>query len=1152
MKNKNSNRKLSSQNEVTKKEEKYFLEIFDNHPSIMLLIEPETGKIIRANKSASNFYGYTKKDFQTLKIFDINQLPREKVSEKMKNTMSNTTNYFLFSHKLANGEIKFVEVHSASIFYKNKNVLFSTINDITEKKINEDMLKVSEESYKNLFNSVTDAIYIQDENGYFIDVNEGAVKMYGYQREYFIGKTPEFLSAPNKNDLNDVLLKVKKAFNGEPQRFEFWGLKKNGEIFPKEIVLTKGKYFGKEVVYAIARDISERKNFIREIQLNNERLKEAQNLIHLGYWEWDIINNIIHWSEEVYNIFNVPQDTTITIEKVLSYVHNDDKQYVIKSIDDALYNNKKYDIEHRIVLENGENRYCIEKGKVEFNSDSKPIKMIGTVQDITERKLIELALQESENKFRTLTEKALVGIYIIQDNVFKYLNEAALKIIEYPADEIINKLGPVDISINNYKSNVQNNIDKRISGEVQSIQYEDIILTKTGKQKIVDILGTITTFNNKPAIIGTFIDITERKKYQEEIFNTNQLLQNILNNIPQRIFWKDKNSIYQGANIQFLKDIGLNSFNDLIGKNDYQLYEKSIAEKFIEDDKLVINSNQPKLNYEEEQIDLKTKIKKWLRTNKVPLYDQDGNIIGVLGTYEDITEIKNVNDRIRMFSRIIEQSPVNIVITNLDGNIIYTNTEFTKITSYQMEEVLGKNPRIFQSGIHSKEFYENLWNTITSGKVWEGEFYDRKKDGTNFWEKAIIFPFFDDKGEIVNFVKIGEDITLKKEYELGLIQAKEKAEELNKLKTNFLANMSHELRTPLVGILGFSDILRTELPDNEYKEMADRIKQSSKRLMDTLNLILDLSKIEFNKVEINNEEIKLSLLLQECYEIFKPYAEIKNLKFNLIINDQELIIKSDERLLKTILDNLINNAIKFTKAGEITINEKIITKDEMEYVAIEIVDTGIGISKENLSIIFEEFRQVSEGLSRSFEGTGLGLTISNRYAELLGGKIEVESEIEKGSTFRILLPYQNINYKNVKDNSYLIVKESIPDFNGKHNKKILLVEDDDITIELLKLYLKNYSDLDVANNGDNAIQMAMEKNYDAILMDINLGIGIDGLEVTKILRQTEKYKNIPIIAVTAYAMVGDREAFINAGCDYYLSKPFSKSDLLNLLDKALN
>ncbi|GAB6281426.1 MAG: hypothetical protein STSR0008_01650 [Ignavibacterium sp.] len=1151
MKNKNFNQKLSSQNEITKQEEKYFIEIFDNHPSIMLLIEPDTGKIIRANKSAIKFYEYTNKEFQTLKIFDINQLPKEKVFEKMKNAMNNTTNYFLFSHKLANGEIKFVEVHSAPIFYKNKNVLFSTIHNVTEEKINEDMLKLSEESYKNLFNSVTDAIYIQDENGYFVDVNEGAVKMYDYPREYFVGKTPEFLSAPNRNDLNDILLKVKNAFNGKPQKFEFWGLKKNGEIFPKEIVLTKGKYFGKDVVYAIARDISESKKLIKEIQQSNARLKEAQNLIHLGYWELDIIYDIIHWSEEVYNIFNIPQDTIITIEKFLSLVHNDDKKYVIKSINDALYHSKEYNIEHRFVLENGEVRYCVEKGKVEFDSESKPIKMIGTVQDITERKLIELALQESENKFRMLTEKALVGIYIIQDNAFKYLNDAALKIIEYPPEEIINKLGPVDISINEKKKIVQNNIDNRIEGKVKSIQYEDIIITKNGKQKIVDILGTVTTLLNKPAIIGTFIDITERKKYQEEIFNTNQLLQNILNHIPQRIFWKDKDSIYQGANIKFLKDIGLNSFNDLIGKNDYQLYEKGIAENFIEGDKLVINSNQPKLNYEEEQIDLKTKVKKWLRTNKVPLYDQDGKIIGVLGTYEDITEIKEAIDRVRMFLRIIEQSPVNIVITDLEGNIIYTNKEFTKITGYQMEEVLSKNPRIFQSGIHTKEFYKNLWNTISSGKVWEGEFYDRKKDGTNFWEKAIIFPFFDDKSKIVNFVKIGEDITLQKEYEFGLIQAKEKAEELNKLKTNFLANMSHELRTPLVGILGFADILRMELPDNEYKEMADRIKQSSKRLMDTLNLILDLSKIEFDKVEISDEEIKLRLLLQECYEIFKPYADIKNLNINLLINDQKLLINSDERLLKTILDNLINNAIKFTKFGEITIKEEIITKDEVEWIAIEIKDTGIGISKENLSKIFEEFRQVSEGFNRSFEGTGLGLTISKRYIELLGGKIEVESELEKGSTFRILLPYQKINYGNEKDKSYFIIKESITDINGKPNRKILLVEDDDITIELLKLYLKNYCDLDIAKNGDDAIQLAMKNNYNAILMDINLGIGIDGMEVAKTLRQTEKYKKIPIIAVTAYAMAGDKEAFINAGCDYYLSKPFSKIDLLNLLNKAL-
>ncbi len=1406
MKNKNSKKKLSPKIKEIKREEKYFIEIFDNHPSIMLLINPETGKIIKANKSAVKFYGYTKKEFSKLHIFDINQLTQKEVLSKMQNVMNNEVNYFIFPHKLKNGEIKYVEVHSASIIYKNKNVLFSTINNITDKKKNEDTLQLSEESYKNLFNSVIDAIYIQDENGYFIDVNEGAVKMYGYQKEYFIGKTPEFLSALGKNDLNDVLKKVKKSFNGEPQRFEFWGKKKNGEIFPKEIVLTKGKYFGKDVVYAIARDISEiintqikleksekkykefieslpqpifeadlngnviygnkacfeifkfveddfkkginifqvidssdferaksnvqillknninhtneyllvrnngekfnsiiytipissdnkivglrgiilditqikqyekqlvesnnlfntlmenlhagliaedenrkvlfcnknfceifgikdkpenlvgansekaseslkylfieekefvnninnliknkipinneeinlkdgrtferdfipisikdklycnlwiynditeRKNLIDKIKLNEERLNEAQHLTKLGYWEWDIQNDIIHWSDEVYNIFNISKDNIITFDKFLSFVHDDDKDFVLKSVNEALYQNKKYDIDHRIVLSNGEVRYCHEKAKAEFDSDQKLIKMIGTIQDITERKLIELALQESENKFRTLTEKALVGIYIIQENVFRYLNDTALKIIEYSAEEIIDKLGPTDISISDYKKFVQNNIEKRIKGEVSSIQYEDIILTKNGNEKIVDILGTVTTFNNKPAIIGTFIDITERKKYEEEIYSINQLLQNILNNIPQRIFWKDKNSVYQGANLQFIKDIGLNSIDDLVGKNDYQFFESKSSEKYREDDQLVINTKQPKLNYEEEQIDLNTKLKRWVRTNKIPLYDQDGNIIGVLGTYEDITEIKEALDRIKMFSRIIEQSPVNIAITDLSGKIIYTNLEFTKITGYKIEEVLGKNSRIFQSGFHTKEFYENLWNTILSGNKWEGEFYDKKKDGTYYWEKAIIFPFFNDQGEIFNFVKIGEDITLKKEYELGLIQAKEKAEELNQLKTNFLANMSHELRTPLVGILGFADILRMELPENEYRDMADKIKQSSKRLMDTLNLILDLSKIEFNKVEVNKEIVKLRLLLRECYENFKPYVDIENLKLNLLINEPELFLKSDERMLKVILDNLINNAIKFTKEGEITIEENIITKDEKEWISIKIQDTGIGITKENLSIIFEEFRQVSEGLSRGFEGAGLGLTISKKYVELLGGKIEVESKVGEGSTFTVLLPYQNLNYQYEND-LVLVVKDSITDFAAKLNRKILIVEDDDITIELLKLYLKNYYDFDIAQNGTDAILLVSQNKYDAILMDINLGIGIDGLEVTKEIRKLASYEKIPIVAMTAYAMAGDKESFIEAGCNHYISKPFPKQDLLNLLNKILS
>lgn len=450
------------------------------------------------------------------------------------------------------------------------------------------------------------------------------------------------------------------------------------------------------------------------------------------------------------------------------------------------------------------------------------------------------------------------------------------------------------------------------------------------------------------------------------------------------------------------------------------------------------------------------------------------------------------------------------------------------------------------------EFYKNMWQTIESGNVWKGELINKRKNGTLYEEEMTITPIYDNNINISHFIAIKQDITERKNNEREIREARIKAEELNKLKSTFLANVSHELRTPLVGILGFAELLSDNITDKELSEMASRIYISGKKLLETLNSILDLSRIEANKMELNLDNINICRVVHENILQFEALAKTKNLYLKSEIEEDEIISFLDEKILHQILNNLLNNAIKYTQKGGVTVKvEKEILKNSSN-VVIRVQDTGIEIPKDSLSKIFEEFRQVSEGLDRKFEGTGLGLTLTKKFVEVLGGTISVESEVNKGSTFILTFPL-SYDSEAISENNKIEkdIPASVVALISDKPLNILLVENDEATIEVTKLFLKNLCNLFVAKTGKEALEMLSTNRFDLILMDINLGRGLSGLEVTRQIRSMEGYETIPIVAMTAYAMLGDKEEFIKAGCSHYLSKPFKKDEIVGLINEII-
>jgi len=486
---------------------------------------------------------------------------------------------------------------------------------------------------------------------------------------------------------------------------------------------------------------------------------------------------------------------------------------------------------------------------------------------------------------------------------------------------------------------------------------------------------------------------------------------------------------------------------------------------------------------------------------------------------------------------ILSSIPDLMFIITKDGDFIDYHAKDADHLYVRPGDFMGKNIKdVFEESLY-KLFKKTIIDAYTHSTVQVCEYPLKLRDEIKHYE-ARMFSY--DSGSIIVMIR---DISDRKKIMEELIIAKDKAEEMNKIKSNFLSNMSHELRTPLHGILGFSQMLEEEIEDSELRKMASTIHTSGKRLLETLNLLLSFSKTEAKKIDIIYSDVNLNNLINETIEFFKAYADSKNLKLEFYDNFKNLNTILDERLLRDILNNLINNAIKFTDKGGVIVDLTVHNNN----IIIKVTDSGIGIPENKYELIFEEFRQESEGLNRNFEGTGLGLTLTKKYAELMHGTIKVESVVGIGSVFTVTLPLKPyIDDKNSIRHEGEIDSKIIPAPSQK--KSILLVENDRVSTMLIKTYLTKIYKIDSVSNGSEALDKTAQKHYDIILMDINLGEGLTGIETTQLIRKLDNYRDVPIVAVTAFALESDKEEFLRHGCTHYISKPFEQKELLTLLN----
>ena len=517
-----------------------------------------------------------------------------------------------------------------------------------------------------------------------------------------------------------------------------------------------------------------------------------------------------------------------------------------------------------------------------------------------------------------------------------------------------------------------------------------------------------------------------------------------------------------------------------------------------------------------------------------------------LKEFEDKSKLKWTESELRKNEKLYRLLTENAsdLISKLSSDGIFLFASKASKTLLGIDAMIGKS--IFDL-VHPDEL-ESVKSALLDApklKVKTLEYRIQHINGSYFWCETS-FQYIETSGSI-NFhemIAVIRDISERKNYESELLKSKAKADEMNVLKSNLLANMSHEFRTPLNGIIGFAEILKSELKNKSYIDYSSRILSSGKRLLTTLSSILNLSAFESEVPNINLASENLVLVVDSVVETFNDYALNKELKYEYLPSNKIIIVNIDKMLFEQALTNIIDNAFKFTLKGMISVSIKVENKNNTNFAVVSVTDTGIGISEINFDYIFKDFKQVSEGYSRKYEGLGLGLPVAKRMIELIGGRIVFESKVEIGSTFHIYLPLTEIKINDSSNNNFTNDK---PNLIKQKLSEILYVEDNEMNYILMKRFLKDRYIVVNASNGEIAIELISKKIYPIILMDINLGSGMNGIDTLKIIKQDVRYSKIPVVAVTGYALPSDRDRLLDNGFNNIITKPFTKEEIINLI-----
>jgi PAS domain S-box-containing protein len=933
-----------------------------------------------------------------------------------------------------------------------------TLTDISDRKQTETALTESEAKFRRLVEGVNDLIWSVDKNGAFSYLSPQFQTLFGLEVNEWIGK--KFTDLVHPDDLDRLISAYKQSIRSQQKtsNIEFRHLHQNGDyiwvsINTTPIINSEGIFIGGHGILA---DISDRKQAEKSLQESQQFIQTVIDTVPLPLFWKDRLSVFLGCNQQLARILGAPSSKEVVGKTDFDLSPTEEEASAFQADDRGVMESgqAKLGIEEMLTFANGEQRW-LETHKAPLRDWSgNVIGLVGTFQDVTDRKQAELELQKTTERLALALNSGAIGcwewdiqqnILVWDDRMFELYGYLEESYSHLPYEIWANAVHPDDRKV------TETILQQAVLGETE-YDCEFRVIHPDLSIHFIKAYGKVTqdAQGNAQNMIGINFDISDRKQSEISLQESRKFIQTVVDTIPMPLFWKDRESTYLGCNAQFASIFNLESTDAMIGKNDFDISPTDAeAIAYRQDDREVMESGKSKLSIVE-TLTLPDGKQIWLETHKAPLRDWANNVIGVVVMFQDITSRK-----------------------------------------------LG---------------------------------------------------------------------------ELQLQQSNEQLLRATKLKDEFLANMSHELRTPLNSILGMSESLTEgiwgSLNETQLKAIAT-VESSGEHLLSLINDILDLSKISSGMMELDIALVSAKNLCSSSLVFVKQQAFKKRIQINSNIPPQinNININIDERRIKQVLINLLTNAVKFTpKGGNINLLVAIGSGDTWQgeatipqqlrdinspTILFQVVDTGIGIAAKDLRLLFKPFVQVDSALNRQYEGTGLGLALVKQIVELHGGQVMAESEVGKGSRFTIALPYE-MSASNAIASIPTSPTSSSLDIAPDNAPLILLAEDNEANIETFSSYLTaiNYRVI-VARNGIESIAQSKANLPDIILMDIQMPI-MDGLEATKQIRLDPNLVNIPIIALTALAMEGDREKCLAAGANEYLTKPVKLRDLFLNIQKLLS
>ncbi len=881
-------------------------------------------------------------------------------------------------------EIRFYELAEVG---KCANKMLQDKNDAQQKLLDE------REQLLVTIHSIGDALITTDKSGKIKLMNSVAENLLGWSlveaKDKYLAEIFNIVNAQTGKAVNNPVNKVLESG-------KIVGLANHTKLISKDgneyqisdsaapIKNSNGDILGVVLVF---RNVTEEYEIQKTLKESVEKFKALFNGINDAIFVQPLLKegfaNFIEVNDVACKRLEYTKDELLTMSAVS-----------IADQDDANFENRekilkeKWSLFESIHITKSGKKIPVEISSRLFNFGGKDV-IISLARDISERILADRKLKESEEQFYKVFETSPDPISISSiDGKYINVNNRFCEIVGYTRNEVI---GKKSIDINVWESLEVRELFKQEliqKGKVHNMRAN--FRSKNGKIIPALISATVLDFNGAKAILSLSRDITDIKEATKALQQSENRYKRIADLTYEGIL------IHKGGIV-----IDVNSALERIsGYTAKELIGTSIFEIIKNEDKNIIMANMENnvtLPYEARGVRKDGKIIDLEIESRN--YDNEGTRVTAV---RDISQRKKNETEILKLSNAIEQSPVSIVIIDVDGNIEYVNPRFSKTTGYSFNEALSQDLRVLISDEQPSEFYKELWETISDGKEWTGEFKNKKKNGDIFWERAVVSPIKDKSGKIVHFMAIKENISENKKMMFELVKAKEKAENANKMKSIFLAQMSHEIRTPINTLISTMTLLKYDFEDsadNSQMESFEIMDRAGNRIIRTVELLISLAEVQAGTYEVDRTKMDIySDILATVITESRVLAKINNVELNLTSDTRDTEFVADFSTVTQIFKQLIDNAIKYTKDGKVTVK---IFRNELEQLVVEVIDTGIGIANKYIPKIFEPFSQEEMGYTRSYDGNGLGLTLVKTYCELNNAQIEIESEKGVGSTFRV-------------------------------------------------------------------------------------------------------------------------------------------------------